>query len=74
MEHSVNYPLFNSALAARGITQRELSFEARVGEIKLSTAIHGRGPLTPDERQRIARVLRIEVAVLFPDHHGGGDA
>lgn len=55
------------ALLDSGLPQFEVARLADVGSQKISHFIYGRRDLEPDERRRLARVLRRSERDLFPD-------
>lgn len=54
------------ALWLSGLHQQDVALLARVSPAKLSHAIYRRRALHPDERERLAKVLRVAVDELFP--------
>lgn len=55
------------AIAARGITSREVSLRTHIPEVRLSGLIHRKGPAaTPREKTKLARVLQVDRETLFP--------
>jgi transcriptional regulator with XRE-family HTH domain len=57
----------NVSIAAqrRGITQKDLAEAIGVTQTSMSRRISGTTDWSPDEMERVARILRVEVARLF---------
>ena len=49
---------------ARGLSQDELGFRARIAQSRISRAERGYITLSEDERQRLAAVLRVDLHML----------
>lgn len=57
-----------SAIVQSGKSQRAVSIEARMSEIRLSNLIQGRGLVaTAVERAKLEVVLHCDASVLFPE-------
>ena len=61
----MKFPNLLWALHENRIAQYELAAKVGISESKLSRAINGRVALSPNERERIAKVLAYPAAWLF---------
>jgi len=60
----MNYELKN-ALLRSGAPQYEIARRAGLNETALSRIVRGRRSATPDERQKLAKALGMDEAMLF---------
>lgn len=55
------------AVLRSGWEQRTIADKADVEETRFSKIVHGKAKVTPDEKKRIARALRMTVGELFAE-------
>lgn len=56
------------ARLARGLTQLELAYKARVALTTLHAAENGHGTPRPATREAIAHALEVEAGDIWPEH------
>ena len=63
----MRYPELRKALKDKGMSIRKLAIEASIVPQSLYSAINGNTPFWPGWRKRVAEVLGVDEAVIFPE-------